>query len=145
RPQLIHQHVPGYPTDNQLYRVLRRLRSGERPKVVETNVFGRFEDPESDELISFRMFVSMASAAQAFRRARIKNPIRLLNRHTVLYNPILPAQKVEPAVRKQFRRRWGVSDSEVLAVRVGRPGHKWSSWECKAYALAKRNAPQLRL
>jgi glycosyltransferase involved in cell wall biosynthesis len=145
RPQVIHQHVPGYPTDNWLYRALRRVRFGERPKIIETNVFGRLEDPEGDDLIDFRMFVSMASAAQSFRRAGIKDPVRLLERHTVLYNPVLPAKRIELTERRQFRGRLGVTDDNVLVVRVGRPGHKWTPWECKAYAIAKRDAPQLRL
>jgi len=145
RPQVIHQHVPGYPTDNRLYRVLQRVRFGERPKIVETNVFGRLEDPEGDELVDFRLFVSAASAAQSFRRARIEDPTTLLDRHAVLYNPVLPARDIEPSARRQFREHLGISNGEILAVRIGRPGHKWSSWECKAYALAKRNARQVRL
>jgi glycosyltransferase involved in cell wall biosynthesis len=145
RPQVIHQHVPGYPTDNRLYRVLRHFYPNERPKVIETNVFGRLEDPEGEDLIDFRLFVSMASAVQAFRRARIKDPCTLLDRHTVLYNPVLPSRDIEPSARSQFREQLRVSDNEILAVRVGRPGHKWSSWECNAYALAKRHAPQVRL
>src|SRR5262249_48136754 len=145
RPRVIHQHVPGYPTDNRLYRVVRRLPVSERPGIIETNVFGRLEDAEGDDLVDFRMFVSMASAAQCFLRARIKNPVPLLDRHTVLYNPVLPPGKMEPSARRELREQLGVTDGEVLAIRVGRPGHKWTSWECKAYAIAKRDAPQLRL
>lgn len=145
RPHMIHRHAPGYPTDNRLYRVLRRIRFGERPKMIETNVFGRLEDPEGDDLVDFRMFVSMASATQCFRRARIKDPVPALDRHTVLYNPILPTRRIGPTARREFRERLGVTDGDVLAVRVGRPGHKWTSWECKAYAIAKRTLPQLRL
>src|SRR5438477_11723516 len=41
RPHIVHQHVPGYPTNNPLYRALPRLPENVRPKVIETNVFGR--------------------------------------------------------------------------------------------------------
>jgi glycosyltransferase involved in cell wall biosynthesis len=145
RPQVIHQHVPGYPTDNRLYRALRRVHFGKRPKIIETNVFGRLEDPEGDDLIDFRMFVSMASAAQSFQRAGIKDPMAFLNRHTVLYNPVLPAKRMELTERRQFRSQLGVTDDNVLVVRVGRPGHKWNSWECKAHASARKDVPQLCL
>jgi glycosyltransferase involved in cell wall biosynthesis len=145
RPEVIHQHVPGYPTNNRLYRVVRRLPLNERPKIIETNVFGRLEDPEGDELVDFRMFVSMASAAQCFRRARIRDPAPFLDRHTVLYNPVLPMRNIDPTARGKFREQLGVTDSEVLAIRIGRPGHKWTAWECKAYAVAKNDVPQLRL
>jgi glycosyltransferase involved in cell wall biosynthesis len=145
RPHLIHQHVPGYPTCNRLYKALGRLEPDQRPKVIETNVFGRLEDPESEQFVDFRLFISMASAAQAFRRARIQNIQRLLDRHTVVYYPVLPPKKFDSAARTEFRRHLGVAESEVLAVRVGRPGHKWATWECEAYAVAKKTVPELRL
>jgi glycosyltransferase involved in cell wall biosynthesis len=145
-PHIIHQHVPGYPCRNPLYPALRQLRSDVRkPKIIETNVFGRLEDPEAARFVDFRVFISMASAAQAFRRARISNLLTLLDRHTVLYYPVLPPKEVDSAARTALRRQLGVAEGEVLAVRVGRPGHKWAAWECEAYALAKRHVPQLRL
>ena len=145
RPHLIHQHVPGYPTCNRLYKALGRLAGDQRPKIIETNVFGRLEDPEGEQFVDFRLFISMASAAQAFRRARIKNIERLLDRHTVVYYPVSAPSKIAEKERTQLRRELGVSGEEVLAVRVGRPSHKWAAWECEAYAVAKKTVPKLRL
>ena len=145
RPNVIHQHVPGYPVTNRLYQALSRFAPNERPKVIETNVFGRLEDPQSEKFVDFRMFISMASAAQAFRRARIRNIGPLLERHTVLYYPVLPSKRINAGAREEFRRHLGIAADEVLAVRVGRPGHKWRSWECEAYDLARKQSPSLRL
>lgn len=145
RPNIIHQHVPGYPVINHLYPALKRLPEKKRPKLIETNVFGRLEDPNGEKAVAFRMFVSMASAAQAFRRAHIADLLQSLNRHSVLYNPVLPSRAIHPADRNDFRTELGVSEREVLAVRVGRPGHKWASWECQAHSIARKKIPHLRL
>src|SRR5262249_51310547 len=47
--------------------------------------------------------------------------------------------------REQFRRDLGITTDEILAIQVGRAGHKWASWECEAYAIARKQAPGLRL
>src|SRR5262249_34791364 len=47
--------------------------------------------------------------------------------------------------REQFRRDLGITTDEILAIQVGRAGHKWASWECEAYAIDGKQAPGLRL
>ena len=149
RPQIIHQHVPGYPTDSQLYAALDRIAVSERPKLIETNVFGRLEDPDSAGMVDFRFFISAASAAQAFRRAGIHPTAETLGRQTVLYYPVTrpddSVSTIDPEVRRNLRAELNVKEDETLAVRIGRPVHKWAAWECEAHAIARRRSPQLRL
>jgi glycosyltransferase involved in cell wall biosynthesis len=150
KPHIIHQHVPGYPFGNPLYPALAQLRHGSRkPKIIETNVFGRLEDPEATGLIDFRLFISMASAAQAFRRAGLQLNAEILRHQTVLYYPVSPpdnsVSKIDKLTRRSFRAELGVQENEIIAVRIGRPSHKWAAWECEAYATAKKIAPTLRL
>jgi glycosyltransferase involved in cell wall biosynthesis len=149
RPKIVHQHVPGYPFDNPLYAAIAQIRSDIRPRVIETNVFGRLEDPHSQKIVDFRFFISMASAAQAFRRAKLQVNAEALRCQTVLYYPVSPpdnsVSKVDKLTRSSIRAELGVQENEVMAVRIGRPSHKWAAWECEAYAVAKKAVPDLRL
>jgi glycosyltransferase involved in cell wall biosynthesis len=151
QPAIIHQHVAGYPTPNLVYPALRILKRSGRPmpKLIETNIFGRLEEPESDCFTVFRMFISAASAAQAFRRAGIRLSPEQLERQTVLYYPVPPPEvsrfTIPAEQRRAVRLQLGVSETEVLAVRVGQPGHKWNSSEAHAFRLAKSLQPDLAL
>lgn len=144
RPDILHQHVPGLPTENPIYKVWDSL--GERrPRLIETNHFGWFEDPESQRLVSYRMFVSKACCVKAFMRSGRKiTPEDLVNQG-VVYNPIEDPPPLDPAERRQFRQNLGVADDEILAVRIGRAGWKWRTWECKAFVRAKKKTGALRL
>ena len=145
KPDVIHQHVPGYPIPNPIYPALDRL-SGHRPALIETNIFGRFEDRQSEGVVRYRMFVSCTSAVQAFLRA--KRPIEessLVN-CTVLTNPLLPVTPSSAADRNGLRAELGIREREVLAIRVGQPGRgKWTDWEAKALLQAREELPNLHL
>lgn len=145
RFDVIHQHVSGYSDQSELYNALDQLGSY-RPKLVETNVFGHLLDFHDHGHVDFRMFVSLTSGLQAFRRARIRGVRLDPQRHSVLSNPMeheefpLRDEKVEA-----FRKSLGVEKNECLAIRIGRPGHKWCLWECEAFAKARKQNPKLRL
>lgn len=145
KPDVIHQHVPGYPLPNPIYDALKRL-DGRRPSLIETNVFGRFEDPASEGVVQHRLFVSRSSATQAFRRADRKMDVESLRQCTVVNNPLIAIPPHDLAVRREMREELGLSDGDVLAVRIGQPGRgKWTHWEARAYRLALRKIPNLRL
>jgi len=141
---VVHHHVPGYYQPQLIYRLLDRLPR--RPfRLIETNVFGWLTNPEADRHTDFRMFISMANGAQAFRRSGISDISPYLKNHTALYYPVPPAPALDPQRREEIRAGLGVGKEEVLAVRFGRPDpRKWGDWECRAFALAKRTAPNLR-
>jgi glycosyltransferase involved in cell wall biosynthesis len=144
RPAVVHQHVPGYPLENRLYPALRALGDA-RPKVIETNIFGRLEDPASEPLIDFRCFISAASAAQALYRARLPVTEQFFDRQTVLYYPLVSSPVVDAEAARKLRSELRVADDNLLAVRIGRPGHKWARWECAAFQRARHDAPNLCL
>jgi hypothetical protein len=91
----------------------------------------------------------MASAAQAFRRAGSHPTAETLGRQTVLYYPVSPPENsvstIDKLTRRSFRAELNVKEDEILAVRIGRPGHKWAAWECEAHAIVRRRSPRLRL
>ncbi len=144
QPDVIHQHVPGYPTGNPIYAVLAGY-PGRKPCLVETNVFGRLEEPLSDLHVQSRFFVSMASGTQAFLRAGIPLEEAGTLRNSVLYNPSFSRQPQTPAARQPFRARLGIAENEILVLRIGRPGAKWRTWDCEAFALARKEQPRLKL
>ena len=141
---IIHQHVPGYAFNNTLYRSLDILKN-KQIKLIETNVFGRIEDAEGWEKVDFRMFISSASAVQAFKRAGLTEKDNLLSRHTVVYYPMLADFKQFNNIDSQaFRSELGVSEDEILFFRIGQPSIKWTLWEYEAYKLIKKKVPNAR-
>jgi len=145
RPDVVHQHVPGYAMPNPLYEVWPELPPP-KPALIETNVFGRVEDRTGEQLVQFRLFISKASAAQAFRRqGRVMTP-ESLRCQSVVYYPVEPATDPDPAARAALRQALDIGEHEVLAIRVGQKSPvKWRTWECQAHALARRRMPGLRL
>jgi len=142
---IIHQHVSGYQLNNQIYKALR-LINDPRIKLIETNIFGRFEDPEGLELVDYRMFVSGASAVQAFRRVGRKLSLASLGNNIMVYNPMPAFASIINADEiSVFRRDLGVREDEILFYRIGQPGHKWTEWEFKAFKLIRKQIPKSRL
>jgi glycosyltransferase involved in cell wall biosynthesis len=150
KPDVVHQHVPGYPIENPLYEILSDLRV-EAPHLIETNVFGRFEDPAAAKFLKYRMFVSLSAAVKAFSRAGRRLDAHALESCTVLYNPLELMPALAASERIRFRMQLGVAQGDILVLRIGQrafpgqPGNKWKRWECEAFARAKVRAPALRL
>lgn len=138
--EIIHHHASGYSDHRQLYGALDDLGQA-RPKVIETNVFGRLMDPYDKGHVQMRMFMSMASGAQAFTRPQMIRQQPDSGKHTVLYNPLPPYENQAAGIRPSL----GLEESDFVMVRVGRPGHKWATWECEAFKVAKKENPRLRM
>jgi glycosyltransferase involved in cell wall biosynthesis len=150
KPDVVHQHVPGYPIANPLYEIWSELGAN-APSLIETNVFGHLTEPQSDKWVRYRMFVSLSCAVKAFNRSGRKLDATAINHATVAYNPLEPITlSFGENERREFRRQIGVRDDETLALRVGQParpgqpGNKWRRWECQAFARARRSMPGLR-
>lgn len=144
RPELVHHHTSGYGDHRAIYQAMDAMGS-EKPKLIETNVFGRLMDRYEAGHVAMRMFVSMTSGCQAFRRPMWSKQRPDINRHTVLYNPLPPPTPMPLGKDHAFRADIGVLPSDFLLVRVGRPGHKWATWECEAFHQARKIRPNLRL
>lgn len=143
-PDIIHQHAPGYPVGNPLYSALREMGVN-RPKLIETNVFGRLEDAESEGLVDFRLFITMASGAQAAFRAGLKPTPGFFECQTVVYYPVAEPPAFDEGACAALREELRIPADDVLAVRVGRPGGKWAAWECEAFRAARETVHGLRL
>jgi UDP-N-acetylglucosamine:LPS N-acetylglucosamine transferase len=132
---VIHQHVPGYRTDNHIYEALKRVAW--KPKLVQTNVFGWLADPQALDTVDYHLFISKASGAQAFRRAGLKLDDAWLGKCSVVMYPLPQENAFDPGFRSQFRNFHNISDSTLLAIRVGQPGlGKWTNWEAQASCKA---------
>lgn len=144
KPDIIHQHVPGYPVKNNLYGALNFL--DERPKVVQTHHFGYINDLESFKYVDYHTFVSMTTASQALERAKISSTDVLLEKVNVVMNPVQSPKKLEDHARAAFRRKLGLDDDTVLGVRVGRPSKvRWTSWEITAVKHAIHMGAKVKL
>lgn len=142
---IIHQHVSGYGDHRQLYAALDKL-GDKRPRLIETNVFGYLLDFYDHGHVDMRMFISFTSGMQAFTRTRIKKVRPDPKCHTVLFYPTHPDEFDRyPLNDSSYRESIGVGKNEFLVIRLGRPGHKWTRWECMAFRLARRQNPQLRM
>ena len=143
---VVHQHVPGYPMPNPVYDALRLL-GDQRPRLIETNVFGRREDPVGDEWVDFRCYISRASAVQAYQRGGRALDANALRRETVVFYPLPP---LDPATkerrhREEIRQEMGIRPDEIFIVRFGRPGNKWNRNEVRVFQQARRKNPLLRM
>jgi glycosyltransferase involved in cell wall biosynthesis len=146
RVDVIHQHVPGYPMPTPIYEALGILGE-QRPRLIETNVFGRLEDPAGDKWVDFRGFISRASAVQAFQRSgRILNAEALRNM-TVLFYPLPPLDSAtrQRARRIEIREEMGIRPEEIFILRFGRASHKWNWNEVRVFQQARRKNPLLRM
>ena len=132
----IHVHMPGYFIRHPLYPFLKKLGAS-RPRVVETNVFGRLQDNRSNPFTDYRLFISLTGACQAANRAWT-GVARLKNCGVARY-PVETAAPVSAGRRETVRRRFGVESDEVMALRLGRPDPaKWSDFECGVVSRLRR-------
>jgi len=144
KPDIIHQHVSGYWKENPLYAALSRIEDP-KPKLIETNVFGRMEDPAGKLWIERRFFVSAASGCQAFLRSGQKMSDDALKTNLVLYNPLQKNASITAEERSLLRRELGLGQGETLVIRVGQPGKKWRDWELRAVQMARRRGHPVKL
>ena len=144
-PDMIHQHVSGYQHVNPIYKALRLIKE-RKPKLIETNVFGRFEDQEGLNVVDYRMFVSAPSAVQAFSRSGRRLTENSLGNNIMVYNPVAPFSRILTIDEiRIFRGDLGVKEDEILFYRIGQSGHKWTDWEFNAFKVIKNEVPNARL
>ncbi len=146
RFDLVHQHVPGYAQTNQIYDAFRLL-AGQRPRLIETNVFGLLEDPEGDKWVDFRCFIARASAVQAFQRSGRTLNDKALAKCTVVFYPLIPLDAATRARtrRAAIRQELGIQANEIFILRFGREGKKWNKDEVAVFRQARRRNPLLRM
>lgn len=137
RPHIVHVHRAGWP-DRGIMRPLL-LHRGKRtlPRIVETNVFGRFDPLPDGRAVDLHLFVSRF-CLERYRRHHPGpwDPAR----HAVLYNPV----DVDFFAR-HCPEDGGASGRGASAGRLSRPDlGKWSplAWEFVPHVV--RELPEFR-
>ncbi len=88
KPHIVHIHRAGWPEP----KLMRNFRGTEwyykdikLPKIIETNVFGRFDSSYSGRIIDKTLFVSKFCA---WRFAQMHNVVIPSKRYDIIYNPV---------------------------------------------------------
>jgi glycosyltransferase involved in cell wall biosynthesis len=144
-PEVIQAHAPGFPHAGDALGAALKLLPQKIP-VVQTNIFGRLQNPAEDQWTDFRLFISWTSCVQAARRSCRKLDENFFRRASVA---VYPLDAIEPAAAGRvaaFRRQHGVRESEVLFGRLSRPEpNKWTNLALDAFRLTLRRTSNIKL
>jgi glycosyltransferase involved in cell wall biosynthesis len=144
-PEVIHAHAPGYPHSGDVLGAALKLLPQKIP-VVQTNVFGRLENPREEAWTDYRLFISWTSGVQAARRSFRKLEADFFRHASVAVYPLDPVEPASAAEIAAFRQQHGVADDEILFGRLARPEpNKWSPLVVDAFRRAQRCHPKLKL
>lgn len=130
RPHLVHIHRAGWPEP----RLLRTLRLAGTPKVVETNVFGRFDPSPGAKVIDKHLFVSRFCLERYARDNGVDADDPGLG---YLYNPV----DTDFYDRQDLKRDW----AKPVFGRLSRPDPgKWSGLALDVLPLVKARIPDFK-
>jgi glycosyltransferase involved in cell wall biosynthesis len=145
QPDVIHVHAPGYPHSGDILGVALKHLPKKIP-VVQTNVFGRLNNPAENAWTDFRLFISWTSCVQAARRAWRPLDAEFFRRASAA---VYPLDSLDPAATSEvaaFRRQHGVTAQEVLFGRLSRPEpNKWTDLALHAFQRALKKNPKIKL
>jgi hypothetical protein len=77
---VIHAHAPGYPHAGDVLGDALKLLNKKIP-VVQTNIFGKLENPGENAWTDFRLFISWTSCVQAAQRSGLKLDLNFFKYH----------------------------------------------------------------
>jgi glycosyltransferase involved in cell wall biosynthesis len=148
-PDVIHAHAPGFPHEGDvLGEALSRL--GRKIPVVQTNIFGRLDNPREDAWTDFRLFISWTSCVQAARRAFLPLDESFFQDKGVAVYPVDPVSEFRLQELRgeadRLRERLGIAPDEVLFGRFSRPEpNKWTDLPLQGFLAAARSQGRIRL
>lgn len=143
-PDVIHVHAPGHPHRGDVLGEAIALL----PKipVVQTNVFGRFDNPKENVWTDFRLFISWTSCVQATRRSFQSLDEKFFKRNSVAVYPIDPVAPPAASEVEEFRQRCNVTKDEILFGRLSRPEpNKWTDLGIDSFRIAARRDARIKL
>lgn len=146
---VIHAHAPGFPhAGDVLGEALARV--GRKIPVVQTNIFGKLENPKEEAWTDFRLFISWTSCVQAARRSGRKLNEDFFRRQSVASYPVEPWTETQinllNAQARRLRKSWGLEGRHILFGRFSRPEpNKWTPMLLEAFFQAHRKNPSVRL
>ena len=146
---VIHAHAPGFPHVGDVLGEALKLVKKKIP-VVQTNIFGKLENPRENAWTDFRLFISWTSCVQAARRSGRKLDLDFFRHQSVASYPVSPLSETEEAqLEKQalaFRESIGLLPDHVVYGRFSRPEpNKWTPMILPAFLDAHLKNPNLRL
>ena len=144
-PDVIHAHAPGNRHAGDILGPALKMLPAKIP-VVQTNVFGRLNNPAEDAWTDFRLFISWTSCVQAARRACRPLNADFFRRASVAVYPLDPLEPATNAAVATFRQQHGVARNEVLFGRLSRPEpNKWTDLALDAFQIALKKNPKIKL
>jgi glycosyltransferase involved in cell wall biosynthesis len=144
-PDVIHAHAPGYPHIGDVLGEALKLLPRKIP-VVQTNIFGRLNNPSEETWTDFRLFVSWTSCVQAARRSFRKLGADFFRHASVVVNPLEADEPPTISEIAAFRKRMGIADDEILFGRFSRPEpNKWTNLVLDAFRLALQRNRKIKL
>jgi len=146
---VIHAHAPGFPHQGDLLGKTISLL-GRKIPVVQTNIFGKLENPAEEEWTDFRLFISWTSCVQAARRAGRKLDLEFFRRQSVAPYPVeaVDSSAVEKlkVESEKLRSKLGLNPENILFGRFSRPEpNKWTPLVLDAFLAAWKENPDIRL
>lgn len=146
---VIHAHAPGFPHAGDVLGEALKLVKKKIP-VVQTNIFGKLENPIENAWTNFRLFISWTSCVQAARRSGRKLDPDFFRHQSVASYPVSPLPAAEESKLKSqalaFRNSIGLLPDHVLFGRFSRPEpNKWTPMILPAFLGAHRRNSALRL
>jgi glycosyltransferase involved in cell wall biosynthesis len=138
-PDVLHAHAPGHPHQGDILgEALSQL-----PKIplVQTNIFGKLDNPKENAWTDWWLFISWTSCVQAAQRAFLPLDKKFFTRASVAVYPLDPVEPPPETEIAAFRKSLGVGKDEVLFGRLSRPDpNKWTNLSLDGFRLAlKRN------
>lgn len=127
---------------------MNAVKKANVPVVLETNVFGLYDDSESGKLIDAHLLISKTVGLRYAKKAGI-SPDRFLRKCRVIYYPVDLGEFKEHGVSdkqiSKFKLDIGVERNTPLICRVGRPDlAKWDTFPVDMMACLARKLPEAR-
>jgi glycosyltransferase involved in cell wall biosynthesis len=143
-PDVIHVHAPGHPHQGDV--LGEALAMMPKIPVVQTNIFGKFENPEEKSWTDFRLFISWTSCVQAARRCFRQLDEKFFRHASVAVYPLDPDNGPTASETARFRRTLGLQNEDVLFGRLSRPEpNKWIDLPIEAFRIAANRDSRLKL
>ena len=137
-PHAIHVHAAGQAvSEDPLGDALALLP--QKIPVVQTNVFGRLENPREDAWTDFRLFISWSNCVQAARRSFRRLDEQFFRRNSVAVYPLDPDDGPSAAAVADFRAAHGIGPDEIVFGHLARPDPiRWDHQPIAAFHRAVR-------
>jgi glycosyltransferase involved in cell wall biosynthesis len=150
KTDVVHAHAPGFAHKGDLLGMAIRS-AGRKIPVVQTNIFGKLENPQENEWTDFRLFISWTSCVQAAKRSKKALDLEFFRKQSVAVYPVkdpfkAASERTLSSEAAAFRKDLGLSPVDVLFGRFSRPErNKWTPLALKAFFNALKKNANIRL